>query len=187
MKTQKGFYGYIDAQRKRVILWTAILFVIAFSLFIGGYIVTGTKRNLLTIVAVLGLLPASKSLVNVIMFCRAKGCSEKVHERIQEFDGVLDGLYDLYFTSYKTNYPVSHMVLKGNVLCGLTEDGTMDTNACKKHLEDMMLQSGFKNVTIKIFTSLEQYTDRMNQLKELDAEENRNQTEIKELLLSISL
>lgn len=187
MKTNKGLYGYIKIQRRRVIIWTTILFIIALSLFIGGYIVTGTKRNLLTIVAVLGLLPASKSLVNVIMFMKANGCSDNLHNKLQCFDDKLCVLYDLYFTSYKTNYPVSHMVLKGNVLCGITEAGSMDVNACKKHLEDMLTQSGIKNMTVKIFSSESQYLERLNQLVELETDENKKQSEIIDLLLSISL
>ena len=83
MKSIKGQYGYIKKQRNRVIIWTVILFVIAFSLFIAGYVMTKTKKNLLTIVAVLGLLPASKSLVNAIMFWRAKGCSEAFYHKVK--------------------------------------------------------------------------------------------------------
>lgn len=187
MKSIKGQYGYINKQRNRVIIWTVILFVIAFSLFIAGYVMTETKKNLLTIVAVLGLLPASKSLVNAIMFCRASGCSEALREKVKVFDDKLVCLYDTYFTSYKNNYPVSHLVLKNNMLCGYTEGKNIDVNACKKHLEDMFNQSGYKNMTVKIFDSEPQYLERLKQLAQLPEEQDKLLQEKIDMLLSISL
>ena len=78
----KGEYGYIAYQRKVVIIRTVIFFAVSIAIFIAGYVTTGTRRNLFTIVAVLGTLPACKSLVNLIMFTKAKGCSEKAHKEI---------------------------------------------------------------------------------------------------------
>lgn len=68
----KGNFGYIRAKRLSVLIKTAIFFGISLSLFAAGYITTGKKENLLTIVAVLGCLPACKSAVNFILFLRAK-------------------------------------------------------------------------------------------------------------------
>ena len=50
----KGNFGYIRAKRLSVLIKTAIFFGISLSLFAAGYITTGKKENLLTIVAVLG-------------------------------------------------------------------------------------------------------------------------------------
>ena len=57
----KGSYLYLDTQKKYEIARTIIYFAISFAIFFAGYSLTGTKKNLLTIVAVLGMLPASKS------------------------------------------------------------------------------------------------------------------------------
>ena len=56
----KGTYLYLDTQKKYEIAKTAILYSLSVAIFLTGYISTGTKKNLLTIVAVLGVLPASK-------------------------------------------------------------------------------------------------------------------------------
>ena len=83
MKTQnaKGQYGYLKRQMKRELIKTFILFGISLSLYFAGRITTGTNKNLLTIVAVLGFLPASQFAVRSIMFMRAKGCSEAVFHK----------------------------------------------------------------------------------------------------------
>ena len=73
----KGNFGYLRAKRLTVLIRTVIFFAISLALFAAGYITTGKKENLLTIVAVLGCLPACKSMVNTIMLFRASGCSSQ--------------------------------------------------------------------------------------------------------------
>ena len=111
----KGTSGYLRTQKNYEILRTVLYFAISLSLFIAGWVTTGSRENLLTIVAVLGCLPACKSIVNLIMLCRAKGCSREVYEQIKPCEGRLIGMCDLYFTSYQKNFPISHMVVDGKV------------------------------------------------------------------------
>ena len=68
----KGTRNYINSQKKFEILRTLLYFALPLGLFLIGYITTKTKVNLMTIVAVVGCLPASKSLVGAIMFLRYK-------------------------------------------------------------------------------------------------------------------
>lgn len=187
MKCKKGAYGYIPAKRKRVMCYTIVMFAVCITLFITGIVTTGSKKNLLTIVAVLGCLPACKSMVELIMFCKAKGCTEEAYHKIRQYTDGMTELYDLYFTSYKTNYPISHMVLKGNILTGYTDYSEVQEEACEKHLEQMLIQDGYINMTVKIFKDLDKYTVRLEQLKQLETEKNKNHDGIVDMLLSISL
>ena len=75
-KVNKGEFEYLAYMKKKQVIITIILFLVSISLYVAGYIATKTNANLLTIVAVLGLLPASKSFVEMIMYLRAHGCSE---------------------------------------------------------------------------------------------------------------
>lgn len=185
--TPKGSFGYIQNRRKFTALRTILYFALSISLYVAGYVTTGSNKNLLTIVAVLGCLPSCKSAVNFIIFLRAKGCSQELRDAVEKFDTELTSFYDLYFTSYQKNYQVSHMVLKGNVLCGITESEKCDVNEAQKHLEQMLSQEGIKNMTVKIFSDRRKYIDRLSQLVELETEENKNRDEIMNLLYSISL
>lgn len=182
----KGSYGYIKNRRIYVAVRTVLYFAVSISLYAAGYITTGSNRNLLTIVAVLGCLPSCKSAVNWIVMMRAKGCSEELGNELQCFDDKLTCMYDLYFTSYQKNYEVSHMALKGNVLCGITENPKCDIKAAQEHLEQMLLQEGIRNITVKIFSDRRKYIDRLSQLIELETEEQKKE-EIVNLLYSISL
>lgn len=186
-KTAKGNYGYIGYQKKRTLLRTVFYFALSLATYGIGIYSTGSNKNLLTIVAVLGCLPASKSLVNTVMFLRASGCSKGAWERISVYDNRLSGFYDMYFTAYQASYPVSHMVFKGNIVCAYTESAGCDCRAGEKHLEQMLRQDGHKNITIKIFNNLEKYIDRLSQLENLEIDELKNRDEILRLFYSISL
>ena len=61
----RGTRGYLRTQKIYEILRTVLYFAISLSLFIAGWVSTGSRENLLTIVAVLGCLPACKSLVEM--------------------------------------------------------------------------------------------------------------------------
>lgn len=186
-KITKGNYGYIEYQRKRTLIRTAFYFALSLAIYGLGIYSTGSNQNLLTIVAVLGCLPACKSLINTIMFFRASGCSRQAWERIRVYDSRLTGFYDMYFTAYQSSYPLSHMVLKGNVVCAYTESTGCDCTAGEKHLVQMLLQDGHKNITVKIFDQLDKYLDRLGQLETLGVEALKNQDDIIRLFYSISL
>ena len=66
MKTEKGQPGYIKAKKQKYLLGAVVEFVIVIAIFVTGYIQTGSRLNLLTVVAVVGCLPAAKMLVEFI-------------------------------------------------------------------------------------------------------------------------
>ena len=58
MKIQKGDAGYLRRRKRLLILEAVVSFGLVAALVIAGYVTTKTKLNLLTVVAVLGCLPA---------------------------------------------------------------------------------------------------------------------------------
>ncbi len=184
----KGSYGYIKNRKIYTALRTVLFFGISAALYISGIIRTGSNKNLLTIVAVLGCLPACKSAVNFILFLRARGCSDALHKKLAtDFDSALTTFYDLYFTSYQKNYPLSHMALKGGMLCGITEHPACDCREAEKHLEQMLVQEGIQNVTVNIFSQEDKYIDRLSRLAEMQVEDHKEREGIISLLYSISI
>lgn len=183
----KGCYGYIRNHRMVAAVRTLLFFGVSIGLYVMGYVTSGSNQNLLTIVAVLGCLPACKSLVNLIIFLKAEGCSEALENKVSTYDANLLTFYDMYFTSYQKNYPISHLVLKGNILCGITEDSRCSCKDAESHLEQMLTQEGIKNVTINIFSDEEKYIDRLSRLKDLEVDISKNKEDILHLLYAVSL
>jgi len=182
----KGNRNYINSQKKFELLRTFVSFALPLGLFIIGYVTTKTKVNLLTIIAVVGCLPASKSLVGAIMFLRYKSCPAAQADKIDDTIGELMGLYDMVFTSYQKNYVVNHMVIHGNTICGYSEQEDFPEKEFQLHIENILKMDGHKNYTVKIFTNIQKYTDRLIQLNQLDAD-NKNVSAVISTLKSVAL
>ncbi len=177
----KGKKGYLKTQKKYEILRTFLYFGISLSLFAAGYITTKTRLNLLTVVAILGCLPASKSAVGMIMFLRFQGCSENNAEEIEKHSEGLFCLYDMVFTSYQKNYNVAHLAVKGNTVCGYTQDGSFHEQSFYQHIDGMLKADGLTSVSVKIYKDLSKYTSRLEQMRELDTDQGNSQRVIDSL------
>ena len=99
MKATKGEAGYIQARKKQLILKAVLEFGIVIALLILGIWQTHTRLNLLTVVAVLGCLPAAKALVEVITISPYHSIAEERAKEIQKHTEDLTAAFDLVFTS----------------------------------------------------------------------------------------
>lgn len=176
-KIRKGDFGYLKKQKRNTVLRTVLFFVLSLSIFVIGYVTTGSRKNLLTIVAVLGMLPASKSAVNMIMFLKAKNCSEQLYHRTLEHTGGLIALFELVLTSYDKNFSISSLVVLRNEVVGFSEFTGCDTAAAEKHINTMLKKNSFTKMTVKIFDSAEKFWNRLDQLKEKQEEKGPEDTE----------
>ena len=185
-KYTKGEYLYLQNRKKMEILKTVIFFGISAALYLAGYITTGSNKNYLTIVAVLGCLPASKSAVSMIMNLKIKGCSKKVYARISEKAGQKEGAYNLYFTSYDKNYDISHIFVKGMTVIAFTENGKILENEFEEHIKTILNKDAIKGVNVKLYKDLEKYLSRMEQMQGLENEKSR-EADIMKNLYAVSL
>lgn len=170
-KIKKGDYGYIASKKKAAIVRTLILFALSLALLGIGIWSSGSKKNLLTIVAVLGCLPASKSAVGMILLLKAKGCSKQVKDQVKKYHGNFTVLYDMVFTSYDRIYQVSHMVVEDNLILGLTEDQGWSMEAGEKHLLTYLRQGGCTKATVKLYQNLDTYCKALESLESKKQEE----------------
>lgn len=185
-KYLKGEYEYVKDHRMRICIFTAFLFIISLSLYIAGYVTTKSNKNYLTIVAILGLLPASKSLVSVIMNFRVKVTDLTFKKEIESRIGNLTGMFHMYFTSYDSNFYINHLVITENSLIGFSDDSKFDEKKFKDHLEKHMKIDGLENITIKVFNDKNAYFKRLDELNKITDSNNTN-TKLYNLLYSITL
>ena len=171
----KGTPYYLKTQRFYELARTCIYFGISACLFLSGYFQTGNRANLLTIVAVLGCLPASKSLVSTIMYFRYKSCEPDAVEEILPHTKVLVHGFDFVFTAKDAVYVVPHLAVRGKSICAYAGEGEFREAAFVQHLKEHLALDGEKDVSVKVFHKLSTYVNRLDQMAEV--EEDRNQSE----------
>lgn len=182
----KGDFYYANFQKKKSIIIAAIMYALSLSLYFAGYITTKSNKNLLTIVAVLGLLPASKCLISAIMNLRVKESTEDFKAKIDDKIGGLTGLYNMYFTSYDTNFYLKHLIITSNSVICFTDDPKFDTKKFQEHLKKHMQIDGITDIVIKVFSDENGYLRRFDELNSSETDLTPN-AKLYSLLLSISL
>lgn len=187
-RTPKGCYGYVKSERKFELFKTILLFMLPIALFVGGWITTGQRANLLTVVAILGMLPASKSLVELIMIMKSKPCSPSVYEQIESVIGAENnprGIYDLNITTYKVTYQLSHVAVRGKAICCYSEDTKTDMQPLQKYMSEALENNAYKGYSFKVFQNLDKYTDRLKDLAKL--EEGNEEDRVLNFMAGLSL
>lgn len=185
-KYTKGDYLYLQNKKKAEIIKTIVFFGISAALYLAGYITTGSNKNYLTIVAVLGCLPASKSAVSMIMNLKIKGCSEKSYKAIVEKAQEKEGAYNLYFTSYDKNYEMAHVYVRGMTVIGYTENSKVLENDFEEHIKTVLNKDAIKGVNVKLYKDLDKYVTRIQQMQNLENEKSREK-DIMKTLYAVSL
>lgn len=170
-KSKKGLYGYFDAEKKRRILMTVIFYAVPICLLIAGMLLTDTRNNILTVVAMVCVIPAAMSTVGMIMMLMRKSIPKEEYEAIDPHIGSLTFAYELYLTSEKQNALVDCVVFCGNEVVGLVTDKKTDIKFAQNHLQKMLRSAGYK-VSVHMLGDVKHFTDRLDTLNE-HAEELR--------------
>ncbi len=184
LRELKGTYGYIRKQLIFEIIKTLILFAMALGIFFIGYFTLHTKKSLWSILAVLALLPASKSLVGVIMLARFKSLKNDVYERYVNAVGPIPALYENILTTSERSYFVPVICIASRSLAAFMPDG--NAKALKAHLEKV-LQTAGHNVTVKVFDREDAFFERLSQLKDKAEEEGKTYENVFDTIKAVSL
>lgn len=170
-KKAKGEHGYIAFQRIRVLIITIILYMCAAGLYLIGYLTLHTHRNLWTVFAVLSILPASKSLVSLIMFMRFKSLDTSVYDEYTEAIKQIPSIYELPFTTYEKTYYVDVISCIGNTVAVCYQGKpsrkithAQDIKRLSEHLETVLKNDGHKDFTIKIYDNRQDFVRRIKEM-----------------------
>lgn len=190
-KVSKGNPGYIEKRKQNRILKTVLQFGIVAALLVLGISQTNTRLNLLTLVAVLGCLPASKSLVEAIMIFPHHSIEEAKAQEIREKTSELTVAYDLVFTSEKHIMPVDCILISDNTICGYASNKKTDTAFATKHLKQILYANQFTNVSVKLFENYNAFVTRAEEMNSLAArtgnDTKKKEAKIQQIILNISL
>lgn len=186
-KVVKGNPGYLEYKRKVEIIRTIIYFAIVAAIFILGYSQTHTKKNLLTIVAVVGCLPASKALVGVITRFPYPSIAGIRAEEIKSKTSHITVIYDMIITSREKIMPVNCIVLSGNTIFGYTDNEKVDLKYAATHIRGILNQNQFPDVSVKILNNYTAFLARAEGLDSIAAVEKSDTKEVEQRMANVIL
>lgn len=163
MKATKGNFGYVRAERRRRLLLLAGLIALPAAIFITGLLINHTTQNLLTVLAVISLLPACRVIVSVIMIFRCRPLENEVYERIKSHEGSLSTAYELYLTAYEKSAMLEACAVCGNTVVGLMRDPKADIRYEENHILKIMRANGYK-CTVNLLTDVNKYIERLDSM-----------------------
>ena len=190
-KTEKGTPGYLSHKKRMEIIPTIIYFGIVPAIFFLPYFQTKTRLNLLTVVAVLGCLPAAKALVGVIVRLPYRSADRKIVADLSEKAGHLTTCYDLVLTSTEKIMAVDCIVVSGSTIFGYTHYEKTDPEETQKHIKNILSENGFTGFTVRILREYKAFLARAEGLDHIAAVEKADTSaqdrKICSLLLNVSL
>ena len=160
----KGTYGYLKSQRNFEFIKTIILFAMALGIFFIGYFTLGTKKSLWTVFAILGMLPACKSLVGLIMFFRFDSLKINEYNKYSLAVGSLPTLYENVITTNEKSYFLPVICCENNTFiayCKVKKEE--DIGKVTDHIELVLKNAGHK-VSVKIFDDEEAFIKRASEM-----------------------
>ena len=182
MRTEKGQPGYVKARKQKYLLGAVVEFAIVIAIFVTGYIQTGSRLNLLTVVAVVGCLPAAKMLVEFITMAPYKS--------IEKAPLILKA-YDMIITSSQKVMPLDAVVVSGHIVCGYASNPKTDEAALARHIKDILKDNHYDKMTVKIFHDYTAFLSRaegMNNMAAVEQKESlRRGKKIRKIILNISM
>ncbi|MBO5081609.1 MAG: hypothetical protein J6C06_03285 [Lachnospiraceae bacterium] len=187
----KGSFGYLKKQAIKQGLFALGLLAVCATIFLIGFFWLTQHNTILTVVAVLGLLPVAKFIVSMILFMKAErfSCAPHLYDEVMKIagdrkDDLLAG-FDFYLTSYDKNFPLSVACVAKDCLIAYTPWEKCDCNKCKEHFEEYMKKNGISGISVKVFTDEKKFLERFKQVRDDDTTENEKA--MYRLLLNLSL
>ena len=162
---KKGEWGYFQSEKKRKVIITLVSFALPLVILVTSALYFKTRANIMTVVAMVGMIPASMSLVSAIMFFMRKSLPEEEYRAISPHEGDLTVAYERYMTSEKQNAMVDCIAICGTEIVGLVTDPKTDARFAADHLTKMLRADGFR-MHVHMLTDLRHFTERMDSLNE---------------------
>lgn len=176
--------GYLKYKLKIEIIRAVIYFGLVMVIFLLGYFQTHSKENLLTVVAVLGCLPACKVLVGVITRIPYHSIDAEVAKEIGEKSSNLTVLYDLVVTSKDKIMPIDAVVISDKKVYGYTTSKKVDLQYAASHIKTI-LENNHLEAAVKILNQYPAFIARVEGLNAIMSVEKQDTKEYEEKLARV--
>lgn len=163
-KCNKGEPGYFKYKKMQLGMVSLTGLVLILGIYLTGYLIWGTPKNYVTILAVLVVLPTMKFLVQYLMFPWKNFVAKNEYDEINNKCKPLKLYSELMMTASEKRYQISYLLIdKDDNIIVYTPDEKADTMAFEKGVTNFLNYYEF-NSKVKLYTDLKSYTKRCAEL-----------------------
>lgn len=184
----KGQYGYRDYHRNKELVKIIIgAALIVLQLLLRKFTNNDSAKNILTVMAVLSVLPVANIAVPLLAAFRYRTSSKDFYNQVSAFNSRGEVLYDLVLTSKEQVIPLEAALIHETGVYAYCAYKNTDTPKAERFLTQMFLRHKLDQ-EIKIFLDEKIFFNRLRSLK-TDAwkEESTNLDQTVSLLKSLSM
>lgn len=164
-KATKGQFGYFRYERMRRLLITIITVLFPAAVFVAGIIVYGTERNLLTVIALVLVIPFAMAFVSLVMVYTHSSISEEEYKEIEEHAGTLTMAYELYVTHETASTMVDAFAICGNTVVGLVTEKKGDPKFTADYIKKVLRSNGIGS-NVALMTDRKHFMERLDSMNE---------------------
>lgn len=164
-KATKGQFGYFRYERMRRLLITIITVLFPAAVFVAGIIVYGTEKNLLTVIALVLVIPFAMAFVSLVMVYTHSSISEEEYKEIEEHAGTLTMAYELYVTHETASTMVDAFAICGNTVVGLVTEKKGDPKFTADYIKKVLRSNGIGS-NVALMTDRKHFLERLDSMNE---------------------
>lgn len=188
LRLEKGTYGYRTAYKKRQ-LFFVVLFILAIvaQLILRNFVTEQIYKNLVTISAILTVLPMANLASPLVVASRIPEVPEELHKACLLYEDKFPILYDLVITSNDLIMPVDAAVVHPTGVYLYCTNPKVDRKKAEKFLNEMLV--GWKlDGNAKVMNEEKKFLRRLSELKTVTEEEDDGSAPyVLKLLKSLSM
>lgn len=164
-KATKGQFGYFRYERMRRLLITIITVLFPAAVFVAGIIVYGTERNLLTVIALVLVIPFAMAFVSLVMVYTHSSIPEDEYKEIEKHAGTLTMAYELYVTHETASTMVDAFAICGNTVVGLVTEKKGDPKFTADYIKKVLRSNGIGS-NVALMTDQKHFLERLDSMNE---------------------
>ena len=177
----KGEFGYIRNQKKINLIWLAAFILIGVAIFICGYLLTKTRANIFTVIAVL----MAKRVVALVVMMPRRGVERERYDRMSQAAGEGILFTDYVFTSTEKIMHLDFLLIRNGNVLGVTAPSRQDVEYMKKYLADSVHKAA-PDFHITVFDTDGQMIRHLDKLAQTEADPERTE-KVREYLRSLAV
>ena len=180
-KVFKGEVGYFRYRKKRLLIATISGFLLMFLFFFTGYLIYATARNLITILAVLVVLPTAKIYVQYMMLPWKNSGDKAFFDNIKEKYPCLDIYGEMLITGSEKRFEITYLAIdKNDNIVAFSMNQNSDEGLFKKAVVNFLNYYNF-DAKVSLCTDISTFEKKLKKLSEdrqMPTEEQREHMEL---------